>query len=491
MRVLSRVALVFIVLVSLSTAAVADHLQGDCPLTLVGTVAGGTDFGLSPHGVFRSNGNVYVLRGQTLSTYTANAAGELTLQSDDFISVLAGREDNGAVLVHNGFLYVSTNAGLEVFALSNLRAPVAVLRNVHYRRLAASGATLAGLYPGTDLPCAPNGTSFCSNYIEIINIADPANPTISSRISSQNLAVLPLGFNDIAFNYGYLYAAGDALTLGFNVGNQFAPQAIISITGRSTFLVSNGANLLGVGNDGSIEMYNVSTAGGISRFAIYNISRETIDRANPIAYHPQAFIDDQAGRLITMIDEIDPQTLKPARTFAFDVFDFSVPMWEGAYQRGYENISYISPDEVKYNPVAVGSQVLVLGELSGLQAYGACGVAAGRFEWDGVQGLNCNGSSLHGWVTGPQKLVNVEILIDSTSLGNASLAGPPRIDISSRNPVQTWRLDVNLDATTRGEHTLRAVATDAFGTRRQFAAQRIYFNGPGQNCSNRRRSTGR
>jgi hypothetical protein len=35
------------------------------------------------------------------------------------------------------------------------------------------------------------------------------------------------------------------------------------------------------------------------------------------------------------------------------------------------------------------------------------------------------------------------------------------------------------------------VATDALGNRKQFAAQRIFFNGPGQNCSNRRRAAGR
>jgi hypothetical protein len=53
--------------------------------------------------------------------------------------------------------------------------------------------------------------------------------------------------------------------------------------------------------------------------------------------------------------------------------------------------------------------------------------------------------------------------------------------------VTQWRLNVNLDATARGEYQLRAIATDALGNRRQFAMRRLFFQGPGQNCTNARR----
>jgi hypothetical protein len=55
-----------------------------------------------------------------------------------------------------------------------------------------------------------------------------------------------------------------------------------------------------------------------------------------------------------------------------------------------------------------------------------------------------------------------------------------------------WRVNVNLDQTARGEYTLRAIATDALGVRRQFAVRQMFFNGPGSNCiTPRRRAVGR
>ena len=498
MRVWSRVALVVIVLLTLSSAAVADHLQGDCPLTLVGSVPGteSTEIGDSPHGVFRQNGTVFVLRGQDITTFTVNDAGELTFVRRDTVSLMASRDARASGVLNNGYLYLSSEAGLEVFDLRNVRAggnePLFVTRipGRHYRRLAASGNTLAGLFPSTDLPCHPTGTSFCFNFIDIINIDNPASPAFVGRITSFNTGIR--GFNDIAFNNGILFATGEGGTNGYTVGDQSNPRAITAVTGRGTFLVSNGTNLLGVGNEGSIEMFNVGIAGGTSRFAIYNIPPgERINHANPIMFHPQAFIDDQNGRLITLIDEKDPHTLQPARTFAIDVFDFTVPMYEGSYERGYENISYITPDEVKYNPTVVGTQVLVVGDLSGLQAYGSCGIAAGKIELDGVYGLQCAGAELRGWVTGTQRINNVEVFIDGTSLGFASLDGALRTDVPSRTPVQPWRIRVNLDSTARGNHTIRAVATDANGIRRQFASRSLFFSGPGSNCTNRRRASGR
>lgn len=494
MRVLSRVALV-IVLSVVALPLAATHLQSECPLTLVGSNAASTAFGQSPHGVFRSGNALFVLRGQTLSTYTASDVGELQVIREDFIGSLGARDEDGGVAFHNGHLFVSGEAGLEVYDLRNTAsgasAPVLVSRTpgLHYRRLAANGALLAGLYPATDLPCAPSGTFGCHNTIDIISISNLGAPVRIAMLSSMNVFGV-LGFNDIAFNRGYLYAAADGGVFGFSLVNPMAPLNIVSdTTMRSTFLVSNGSSVLGVGNEQQIHMYNVSTTGNIGRFSILTIPFGVgIDRANPIAFHPQAWVDDSTGRVITMIDEIDPHTLKPARTVAFDVFDYSVPMWEGSFERGYEDITYLTTDEVKYNPVGVGNSVFTVGELSGIEVWSGCGSPSGRIEWSGTQGLNCGGTELRGWITGPQQISNVELFLDGTSLGTATMGGPARIDVSSKWPVNTWRVAVNLDQTSRGEHVLRAVATDSLGVRRQFAEQKIYFNGPGQNCINRRRS---
>ncbi len=496
MRVISRVALVAVVLLAVSAPLSADHLLGDCPLTLVGANPAATDFNLSPHGVFRSGNLVYVLRGQTLATYTVTDLGDLQIAREDFIGSLAARENVGGVAFNNGFLFISSESGLEIYDLRNVRAggsaPLLVSRTpgLHYRRLAVSGSTLAALFPATDLPCYPNFTTFCFNTIDLYSIASLTNVFRVGTISSLTSRSF-LGFNDIVFNQGFLFAAGEGGTIGFNVNNPAAPASLGQLAVRGTFLVSNGTNLLGVGVDNQINVYSVSLSGGITQFAIFTLANETISRANPIMFHPQGFFDEQAGRLITMIDERDPLTLKPARTVAFDIFDMTVPQYEGSFQRGYETVSYSSPDEVKWNPVAVGSFVYTVGEVSGLQTWGACGVTAGRIEWDGTQALNCGGAEIHGWVTGEHKIANVEVFLDNGSLGPATLAGPLRMDVSSRTPVQAWRISVNLDQTSRGEHTIRAVATDALGVRRQFAAQRIFFGGPGSNCTNRRRVGGR
>ena len=46
----------------------ADHLQANCPLTYVGSTNPASPFFLSPHGTMRNGNEVYVLRGQTLTT---------------------------------------------------------------------------------------------------------------------------------------------------------------------------------------------------------------------------------------------------------------------------------------------------------------------------------------------------------------------------------------------------------------------------------------
>jgi hypothetical protein len=65
-------------------------------------------------------------------------------------------------------------------------------------------------------------------------------------------------------------------------------------------------------------------------------------------------------------------------------------------------------------------------------------------------------------VTGAQKIANVEIFLDNASLGRATIAGPPRTDISSRTRVQSWRISVNLDNTARvRERCARSVKTSS------------------------------
>jgi hypothetical protein len=162
-------------------------------------------------------------------------------------------------------------------------------------------------------------------------------------------------------------------------------------------------------------------------------------------------------------------------------------MYEGSDPRIYEYVSHTQGDEVKYNPLAVGPYVYVVGENSGLQVYGACQIVTGRIDWDNTSALPCGGAEIHGWVTGSQKIASVEVFLDGGSLGTASLSGPPRTDVPSKTPVTPWRINVNLDATTAGQHLLRAVGTDSLGNRVQFAAVPILFGGPGKNCTNRRR----
>jgi hypothetical protein len=498
MRVLSRLALVVLAVGVLSApAAVADQYQATCPLTLVSTNAGPTAFFQSPHGVFRFGSQVFALRGQTLTTYTVTELGDMQIAREDFIGALAARESKGGVAFNAGFLYVSSEAGLEIYDLRNVRAggtaPILVSRTpgLRYHRLAVSGTTLAALYPATDLPCSANyilRNTTCFNQIDIYNVANPLTPV---RVSSLSTALNPLGgYNDIAFNFGILIAAANGSTVAWNLTNPATPALMSGGAVPGTFLVSNGSNLLGVGNDTSIITYTITPTGAtfFNPLTYHSTANLQVERSNPIVFHPQAAFDEANGRLITMINELDYQTLQPARTIAFDVFDYATAMLEGRDPRQYEQVSYTQGDEVKWNPLSVGSLVYVVGEMTGTQTYGACGLMTGKIEFDSLAGTVCGGAEIHGWVTGTLKITNVELLLDGGSLGSASLAGPPRNDIPSTTPVSTWRVSANLDAITRGEHVLRAIGTDAAGNRRQFSSQRIFFPGPGSNCVARRRA---
>jgi hypothetical protein len=495
MRVWSRVALVLVILLSASTAF-ADHYQGDCPLSLVDSTPALQSFDLSPHGVFRSGSNVYVLRGRVLTTYTTNDTGNLTIARADVLEDLHARETEGGTTFGDGFLYISSEAGLEIWDLTNTRAggtaPIrrAFVSGLHYRRMTVSGNRLAGLYPSTDLPCYPLGatTPLCVNQIELLDVTNKTAPAIIGVVQSRSRSEYR-GLNDIAFNQGYLLAATEEGLAAIDISNPAFPLRTAFVGFPGQWLVSNG-NFVGIGTDTHINTFVVRP--GMSPFftrtSLLTIPQYlSIDLGNAIRFNRNAWWDESSSRLITMIEEVDPMTLDSARTVAFDVFDLNVIQFEGEVERLYEDVTLVTDEEVKWNPVAVGPFVYVIGEETGLQSYGSCGQITGRIELQGPHHLTCNGSEIHGWVTGVGAIDGVELYLNNTPLGPATLGGPLRTDVSSRTPVLPWRIRVNLDATARGEYQLRAFATDTYDRRRQFASQRIFFEGPGENCTNPRR----
>lgn len=475
----------------LVTPAFANHFQADCPLTLVGQTAPVSDFQSSPHGSFRNGSVIYQLRGQTLTTLNINDVGVTSIARQDRIDQLFGRDEDGAVAYRDGFLYVTSgDAGLEIFDLRQTngsasgRSPIFVSRTrvPHYTRIAVQGNVLAALYPIDDMPCAPQVNDGCFNRIDIYSIADPTAPFLVSRITSENNFFA--GFNDIAFANGFLWTTGIGGTFAFNLSNPAAPSTVRVYEYQGNYLVTNGTDLLGVGQEKQIGVFTLGPGTNLNYFAVYTLP-SVVDRELDLMFHPEAWFDDN-GHLITMLDEKDPITQKPGRTIAFDVFDMSVPKYEGSDDRIYENVSWISPDELKYDPIAVGPFVYVNGEISGAQTYGACGQLAGKLEFDNTDSLPCGGAELHGYVTGSNKVSRVEVFLDNSSLGLARIGGE-RHDIVSSHPVNKFAVTVNLDQVTRGEHTLRVVATDVTGNTRQIYTKQIYFAGPGSNCSSRRR----
>jgi hypothetical protein len=497
MRVWSRIALV-VVLLSAASSGFADHFIAECPLSLVDSTPAVTDYELSPRGVFRSGSLVHVLRGNILTTYNTNDVGNLQVAREDYLATMGARESEGGATFSNGYLFLSSEAGLEIFDLRNTRAggtaPTLVSRTpgLHYRRLAVDSNRLAGLFPSTDLPCYPDGTAYCANRIDLFDITNLAAPAFRSSINSTAVTFYR-GWNDIKFNFGYLIAVSEVSLNAFDLTNLALPVRIATTAFAGQWLVSNGGDYIAVGRDATIDSFQVRP--GMAPFFLrtkllalpYYL---TIERSNGLEFNRNAYWDDTTGRLITMIDEVDPQTLKAARTIAFDVFDYTVPQYEGQVERIYEDVTMLSDDERKHNPTVVGPYVYVVGEDTGLQSYGACGNVTGRIELNSPMHLTCNGAEIHGWVTGTQKIVNVELFLGNTPLGAATL-GNQREDVSSTTPVRTFRINVNLDNTARGEYQLRAIGTDILGNRRQFAMKRLFFPGPGQNCTTpRRRAVG-
>lgn len=496
MRVWSRLALVVAVLF-LSSTVTADHYQGECPLSLVDSTPAARPFDLSPHGVFRSGALVYVLRGNILATYSTNDTGNLTIVREDYLTDLRARETEGGVAFDSGFLYISSEAGLEIYDLTDTRvggtAPRrrSVTPGLHYRRLAVTGNRLAGLYPATDLPCYPLGsaTPLCNNQIELLDITNRDAPGIIGVIQSRS-RVEYRGLNDIAFNQGYLMVLSEEGLSAVDISNPAAPLRIFTAAFPGKWLVSNGTNFVGVGRDHDINLFSVrpGLAPFFQRNSLLTLPQYlTIERSNPIRFSRNAFWDDANARLVTMIEEIDQMTLDAARTIAFDVFDLTLPLYEGSVERIYEDMTLLNDEEVKHNPVVVGPFVYVIGETTGLQSYGACGQVTGRIELDGPHQLTCGTAEIHGWVTGRQKIIRVEVFLNNTPLGPATLGGTLRKEVSSSTPVTPWHIKVNLDATPTGEYQLRVIGTDILNRRRQFASQSIYFPGPGSNCTNPRR----
>jgi hypothetical protein len=495
MRVWSRIALVVVVVLLAALPLAADHLKAECPLSLADATPPATDFDLSPHGVFRYGSLVFALRGQILATYTTTDVGNLVLAREDFLSSLGARETEGGVTFADGILYVSSEAGLEIYDLTNTRiggtAPVLRSRTpgVHYRRMTVSGNRLAGLYPTTDLPCYPVVyTSICSTAIDILDVTSPSAPFLLGQIKTISNPI-HRGFNDIKFNFSYLIAVGEEALMAFDITNPALPVRIATVFFPGKWLVSNGTNFIGVGNDHTIDTFAVRPS--LVPFFVRTsqlgapLYLET-ERGNGIRFDRDAYFDQNNARLVTLIDEIDPMTLKAARTIAFEIYDFTVTQFEGSVERFYEDSTLLIDDERKHNPVAVGAYIYVIGESTGVQTYGACGQVTGRIELDSPAHLICGGTEIHGWVTGAQRIVNVELFLNNTALGSANL-GPTRTDVSSTTPVSMWRINVNLDNTARGEYQLRAIGTDILGNRRQFAYKTIFFEGPGRNCTTPRR----
>lgn len=472
--------------------APAEHMEANCPLTLVAQSAATTDFDQSPHALFKNGSVAWALRGDKLTTFNITELGDMQIAREDVMTNLSARDRNGPVTYSGGYMFVSSEAGLEIFDLRNTRpgantaAPSLVARipGLHYGRITVAGNLLAAINPAYDLPCVPLRDQNCRNYIDIFSIADLTAPTMIARVKSDQPF---FGFNDVAFANGYLYATGIGGTWAFSVANPSAPVTVGAYPVVGTFLVTDGSHFMGIGQETLIGVFTIGPTFQLNYFNVFTLP-SIVGRQNPLMWHRDGWFMDTG--LVMMVDEKNPATGHPARTVAFDVFDFTAPFYEGADDRIYENVTWMEFDEVKYDPMAVGPYIYVVGEKTGVQIYGVCGQMAGSIDFDTVNSLTCGGAEIHGWVTGEVKITGVELFIDGSSIGPATL-GKVRPDISSRTPATSWAINVNLDQTTQGEHVLRAVGTDINGNRRQFASRTIYFPGPGGNCTNRGRGAKR
>ena len=477
----------------MATGAFAEHLQANCPLTYVGATDPASPFFLSPNGTFRNGSVVYILRGGTLTTLNITDLGNVELVREDYISSMANHDEEGGVAYSAGFMFVTGEEGLEIFDLRNVRAggsaPVLISRTrfPHYRRITVQGNLLAAIFPAQDLPCSPDGSARCRHQIDIYKITNLTAPSLMAAIIAIPKYV---GFNDIKFAAGFLYATGFGGTHVFDVTtNPLVPRETFSQSTIGSFLTTNGTSVVGIGQETLIGVFTIlPTNGRLSYFAVFTLP-SIWDLQNSLMFNPEAYIDD--NRLITLVDEKNPLTGKAARTLAFDAFDFSVPFYQGNDDRIYENVSFTFPDEVKYHPFLVGSFVHVIGEVSGTQKWGSCDQMAGYVNFDFIDALPCGGAEFSGAVTSKHKMTSVELYIDNRSLGFAQL-GEERYDVDNASgPIRSFSINLNLDNELRGEHFLRAVGTDIFGNRRQFWTREVFFPGPGENCTHRKRGARR
>ena len=257
MRVLSRLALVVLAVAVLSApTAVADQFQADVPVD-----AGRRPTPDRPRSTSRrtassaSASQVFVLRGQTLTTYTVTDLGDMQIAREDFIGALAARETNGGVAFNNGFLYVCSEAGLEIFDLRNVRAGGTAPSSSRARRACTttgwpSAATRwPALYPATDLPCSANQPRRPAST----RSTSTTSPTRSSPVRVSSLSTFAQSARRLQRHRLQLRLPHRRRrTAAPSPGTSANPAAADARRRRrrpGTFLVSNGTNLLGVGND--------------------------------------------------------------------------------------------------------------------------------------------------------------------------------------------------------------------------------------------------
>ena len=150
---------------------------------------------------------LHVCAARSLTTYTTNDVGNLTIVREDFVGSMAARETEGGVAFADGFLYISSEAGLEIYDLTNTRAggtaPVAGLAAPPASTTAASPST-ATVWPASTRP----PTCRAIRGPPRPRPAPPpsrssTSPTARSGAHRRHQLLLGFdyrGFNDIAFN---------------------------------------------------------------------------------------------------------------------------------------------------------------------------------------------------------------------------------------------------------------------------------------------------
>ena len=280
---------------------------------------------------------MFALRGQTLTTYTVTDLGDMQIAREDFIGALAARETKGGVAFNAGFLYVSSEAGLEIYDLRNVRAggtaPILVSRTpgLRYHRLAISGNVLAALYPG-HRPAVlrerharpiPN----CFNQIDIYNVANPLAPGPRQHALDVPQPARRLQRHRLQLRRPRRRGQRRHGRLEHHQSRRAdARRRRSPFRARSWSATARTSSASATTRRSSPTRSRPTGPTFFTPFTYHSTANLQVERANPIIFHPQAAFDEANGRLITMIDELDHQTLQPARTIAFDVFDYATAM---------------------------------------------------------------------------------------------------------------------------------------------------------------------